>query len=75
MAYLMAFWFHAAEARQPKEYEGVNERTRDFLKAHKPKWLEGAKAKFNKPQSEEAEAKMQVLVCGTRAPTLGLDQR
>ena len=38
-----------AEARWPIEYEGLNDRTRDFLKERKPKWLEEGKTKFYKP--------------------------
>lgn len=29
-----------------------------FLKAHKPKWLEEGKTKFNELQTEEAETKI-----------------
>lgn len=43
-----------AEARWPIEYEGLNDRTRDFLKEdflkeRKPKRLEEGKTKFYKP--------------------------
>lgn len=59
----------AVVAGKPIEYEGLNERTRDFLKARRPKQLAQGKSKFNEPQTEEAEKKILAFVTAEQAGT------
>ena len=39
----------AAEAGRPNSYDGLDERSRDYLNARKPKKLNEGKTKFNEP--------------------------
>ena len=48
----------AAEAGQPNPLQGVDERSRNYLYACKPKKLKEGKTKYNEPKVKEVEKRI-----------------
>ena len=48
----------AAEAGQPNPLQGVDERSRNYLYARKPKKLKYSRTKYNEPKTEEVEKRI-----------------